>query len=128
VTLSSSEAEYTAVSRAARDITWLTALARDMCIPLANEGAVLRVDDKAYTRHDHQNAPVCTPITAISVDNTGAIAMANAEGPTKRTKHIDVQHHYVQQQVAAGVIKLRHVVCFRQFGFCRVGCSFYSEG
>jgi hypothetical protein len=109
VTLSSSEAEYTAVSRAARDITWLTALAKDMRIPLANEGAVLRVDDKAYTRHDHANAPVSTPTTAISVDNTGAIAMANAEGPTKRTKHIDVQHHYVQQQVAAGVIKLRQV-------------------
>jgi hypothetical protein len=46
VTLSSSEAEYTAVSRVARDISWLTALARGMRIPLANDGAARRVDDK----------------------------------------------------------------------------------
>jgi hypothetical protein len=58
VTLSSSEAEYTAVSRVARDITWLTALARDMCIPLANDGAALRADDKSRRRCDHADAPV----------------------------------------------------------------------
>jgi hypothetical protein len=105
VTLSSPEAECT-VSRAARDITWVTSLARDMCIPLASESAVLHVDEKAYTRHDHPNPPVSTPITAIAVDNSGDITMANVEGPTKRTKHIDIHRHYVQQQVAAGVLAL----------------------
>jgi hypothetical protein len=35
--------------------------------------------------------------------------VANAGGPTKRTKHIDGQHHCVQIRAAAGVLTLRQV-------------------
>jgi hypothetical protein len=39
----------------------------------------------------------------------GAINMARCEGPTKRTKHIDVQHHYLQEQVASNAFRLQQV-------------------
>jgi hypothetical protein len=35
--------------------------------------------------------------------------MARCEGPTKRTKHIDVKHHYLQQQVASNAFHLQQI-------------------
>jgi hypothetical protein len=46
---------------------------------------------------------------ALGIDNKGAIVMAWCEGPTKRTKHIDVKHHYLQQQVASNAFRLQQL-------------------
>jgi hypothetical protein len=35
--------------------------------------------------------------------------MDRCEGPTKRTKHIDVKHHYLQQQVATNAFRLQQI-------------------
>jgi hypothetical protein len=35
--------------------------------------------------------------------------MARSEGPTKRTKHIDVKHYYLQQQVSTNVFRLQQI-------------------
>jgi hypothetical protein len=82
---SSSEAEYVAAAHAARDITWFTRLLHDWALP-------------------RLPGP-----TTLQIDNKGAIDMAHANGPTKRTKHIDVKHHYIQQQVQASVLTLQQV-------------------
>lgn len=35
----------------------------------------------------------------LHMDNKGAIDMAHANGPSKRTKHIEVQQHFIQQLI-----------------------------
>jgi hypothetical protein len=37
--------------------------------------------------------------TPTSVDNQGAKKIAESTGPTKWSKHIEVQHFYVQEKV-----------------------------
>jgi hypothetical protein len=39
------------------------------------------------------------PPTPTSVNNQGAKKVAESTGPTKRSKHIEVQHFYVQEKV-----------------------------
>ena len=53
--------------------------------------------------------PDIGPDARLKIDNTGAIALANANGPTKRTKHLDVRYHYIQQQVQRKVFAIDHV-------------------
>ena len=51
------------------------------------------------------------PTSAITVhsDSQGAIALAKNPEHHKRTKHIDIQHHYVREQVAAGTVVMPHI-------------------
>ena len=42
--------------------------------------------------------------TVIREDNHGAIAMAKNPVGHKRTKHIDIKHHFVREAVDAGTI------------------------
>jgi hypothetical protein len=48
-------------------------------------------------------------IIALGIDSKRAIDMARREGPTKRTKHIDVKHHYLKQQVASYAFHLQQI-------------------
>ena len=45
----------------------------------------------------------------LNVDNTGAIDLANIWSTTGKTKHIDVQFHYLRELVDQGMIKLNFV-------------------
>ena len=45
----------------------------------------------------------------IQVDNKGAIDIANGEAVTKRSKHIEVRFHMVQDLVKKGKIRLTYV-------------------
>jgi hypothetical protein len=108
VSHSSTEAEYIAADTGARVLVWLAALADDFRVPLARRPTTLTIDDKPAARyHDGRITVDNRADLAIHVDNSGAIDMAYASGPTKRTKHLDVRHHYIQQCVARRVLRLQ---------------------
>lgn len=79
VALSSVEAEYMAATQATREAVWWRAFFTELGLP---------------------------PTTATTVysDSQGAIALGKNPEHHKRTKHIDIKHHYVREQVAAGTV------------------------
>jgi hypothetical protein len=109
----------------------LAQLAGDLRVPLFKLSTTLTIDDKpAATYH---NGVVITderPDVALHVDNKGAIDMAHAHGPTKRTKHLDVRHHYLQQCVARKVLRMRQCTTDAQLADCLTspsrGSSFFK--
>lgn len=82
VALSTSEAEYTAASLAARQALWLRKL----------------LEDFSYEQKES---------TEIFSDSKSAIAMAKNPSFHGRTKHIDVQYHFIRTLVADGRIVLK---------------------
>jgi hypothetical protein len=85
---SSAEAEYIAVAHADRDLTWIIKLAQQWHIPLR---------EPISSHRGPYDTPRPTTPFELRIDNKGAVDMASASGPTKRTKHIDVKNHYIQQ-------------------------------
>lgn len=83
VALSTSEAEYVALSVATQEAVWLRRLFSD-----------LRVDPQEPTM--------------LMEDNQGTIAIAKNPISHARTKHIDIRYHYVREAVQAGVINLTY--------------------
>ena len=81
VALSSSEAEYIAVSEAAKEIMF-----------------VLNVLESL-------NIEVQSPVT-VRVDNMGAIFMTENNSSGGRTRHIDTRWHYVKDLVQGGVLEV----------------------
>lgn len=84
VALSSTEAEYMANADCAREVTWLRRLLTDMGCP--------------------QSQP-----TLVLADNQGCIQLANNPSTSSRTKHIDLRHHYIQEAVRDGKIKMEFI-------------------
>lgn len=84
VALSSSEAEYGALSLAVSEGIWLRGILEDLkVLPL----------DESFT---------------IFEDNHGCISMAkNVE--CKRAKHIDVKHHFLRDHVIKGTVKIEPI-------------------
>jgi hypothetical protein len=80
VTLSSTEAEYFALSEVTREIMFIKQVLESMGINLT------------------------LPIL-VKVDNVGAIYLSNNFSLSQRTKHIDVRRHYVREYVQDGIIK-----------------------
>ena len=85
VSLSSTQAEYQAVSEACREILWVLSVFTELPIP------------------DKIKLPVL-----IMEDNQGCIAMAKNPVKHERNKHIDVKHHFIRDLVESGVISLRY--------------------
>lgn len=83
VATSSSEAEYVALSTASAEAIWLRGLMRDLH----------QINDEAVT---------------IFEDNQGCIAMAN-NLESKRSKHIDIKHHFIRDHVMNGVIQIKSI-------------------
>jgi len=81
VTLSSSEAEFVALSEAAKEIKLIVQV-------------LLSIEIK-----------VELPII-VHVDNVGAIFMAENVSTSPRTKHVDVHYHFVREFVEEGFIKI----------------------
>ena len=77
VALSSTEAEYIALSDVAREAAWLRQL-------LSELGHVQVPHDQCITIH---------------VDNQSSIAMGKTGEFHKRSKHIDVKFHFVRDQI-----------------------------
>jgi hypothetical protein len=84
VALSSCEAEYVAMSQAAQELVFLRGLLKDLGI-------------------ESGEAPT------LYGDNQGAIALSNNPIGHKRSKHIDIRHHYIRQLVSANTIELKYV-------------------
>jgi hypothetical protein len=83
VALSSTEAEYMAASNAAREAVWLRQLLTELGF-----------------------APVAP--TVIQCDNQGALALVKNPVKHARTKHIDVQHHFIRELVEQGKVALEY--------------------
>jgi hypothetical protein len=81
VTLSSTEAEYFALSELAKEIIYLKQLIEHMGIKLQY------------------------PII-VRVDNVGAIYIGNNFSTSQRTKHIDVRAHFVREFIEDGILKI----------------------
>jgi len=93
VAVSTTEAEYMAMSTASRHLTWLQramAELKQTTIP----GTV------ATKNHD---------IDYLLGDNQGALELARNHRISERTKHIDVHYHHVREQLHAGSYGLRYV-------------------
>lgn len=85
VALSSVESEYIALSSATQELVYLRQLLEDIGYP--------------------QSSP-----TVIYEDNQGAIQLADNHGTySKRTKHIDVRHHYLRDIIKNGWLLVRHI-------------------
>ncbi|PKU59087.1 Retrovirus-related Pol polyprotein from transposon TNT 1-94 [Dendrobium catenatum] len=84
VAKSSTEAEYRSLSAANSEVVWLRRLAAELHLPQPNP-------------------------TTIHCDNTSAIAIAKNPVFHARTKHIEIDYHFIRQQISAGDIKLVHI-------------------
>ena len=84
IALSTTEAEYMAVSQCTREALWLRQLMSD--VGLEQEKS-----------------------TPIMCDNQGAIALVKNPTHHARSKHIDIQHHFVREKVESDVIALQYI-------------------
>ncbi|KAE8975293.1 hypothetical protein PF005_g25705 [Phytophthora fragariae] len=46
--------------------------------------------------------------TTIWGDNQGAIALAQNAGYHARTKHVDIRHHFIRENVERGTVKVEY--------------------
>jgi len=85
IALSTTEAEYMAMTQATKEIMWLRIL----------------LDEIGAFKH-------IGSISQLHADNQGAIALARNPEYHARTKHIDIQYHFIRHQVTAEKIHLRY--------------------
>ena len=85
VALSSTEAEYMALTQAVKESLWLQGILLDI-------GA----------RKHHGE------VENINVDNQGAIALARNPEFHARTKHISIQYHFIREHIKNGEIELTY--------------------
>lgn len=86
VALSSTEAEYMSSTQACKEAIWWRALLGELQL--------------GFNKSDP---------TTILADSQGCIALAKNPEFHARTKHIDVQHHFVREKVAEGVVILKYI-------------------
>jgi hypothetical protein len=84
VSLSSTEAEYMACCFATREAVWLRRLLQDLGIQISGP-------------------------TVMFQDSTGCKSLSENWRADQRTKHIDVQYHFVREQVEAQTVSLSRV-------------------
>jgi histone deacetylase 1/2 len=90
VSRSSAEAEYRAVANAVAECTWLRQLLSELSCPV----------DKA---------------TVVFCDNVSAVYLSANPVHHRRTKHIELDIHFVREQVALGHVRVLHVPTSQQF-------------
>jgi len=83
VATSTTEAEYVACTNAVKELIWIGNFLKE----LGREA-------------DGQNT--------LFSDNQGAIALAHNPEFHARTKHIDIQHHFIRECVESGQVKLEY--------------------
>jgi len=94
IALSTTEAEYMALTQAAKEAIWVSRfLAELQGIPVNTESTLEPLGSK----------------TRIYVDNQDSIAVARNPEFHARTKHIAIQEHYVREKVTTGEIELEYL-------------------
>lgn len=83
VALSSMEAKYMAESQAARHAIWLRTLFTELQLPYSEP-------------------------TTINADNQSAIDYSSNSGHHSRSKHIDIQHHFIREKIISNEIKIQY--------------------
>jgi hypothetical protein len=86
VALSSTEAEYMALTQPTKEVIWLRFLLSEIL-------------DRQYKK---------LPSITIFADNQGCIALAHNPKYHARTKHINIQHHFVREKVEGGEVSLEY--------------------
>lgn len=114
VALSSTEAKYIAFTLAAKEAMWLRLLLTELGILEANnQHAEINVRQEntgvKALKEDIAQSPPCGNSIDIKGDNQGSIALAHNPVFHARTKHIDIQHHYIRDKVSAGRINLTYI-------------------
>ncbi|CAA7061320.1 unnamed protein product [Microthlaspi erraticum] len=89
VSKSSNEAEYRTLTLTAQELTWLSALHRDLGI--------------AQTKS-----------TLLQCDNLSAVYLSANPAFHNRSKHFDTDWHYIREQVALGLIETKHMPATEQ--------------
>ena len=84
IALSSTEAEFTAASETGKTILYLRSILHELGFS--------------------QYLP-----TILFEDNTGALHMANAQQPTRRTRHMDTKYFALQDWVESGQVELTQI-------------------
>jgi ribosomal protein L24 len=84
VVLSTTEAEYVAISETVREIKFIIQILESMALII--------------------EYPVI-----VHVDNVGAIFLANNRTTGERTKHVDIRHHFVREYIEDGMVKIMFV-------------------
>lgn len=84
VALSSTEAEYIALSSAVCEIIWLKQLA------------------------DEINREIAKKVT-VFCDNQSTIKLSESDAFRPRTKHIDIRYHHLREKIEAGVIDIEYI-------------------
>ncbi|KAK1683226.1 hypothetical protein QYE76_044074 [Lolium multiflorum] len=90
VSRSSAEAEYRAVANAVAEVSWLRQLLVELSCPVAKA-------------------------TVVYCDNVSAVYLSANPVHHRRTKHIELDIHFVREQVALGHIRVLHVPTSQQF-------------
>ena len=82
IVLSSTEAEYMALSDSCQQLMWLRSLFNEIGISI-------------------QSLPLCG-------DNQGSIFLASNPIQERRTKHIDIRYHFIRYTIEEGKIRLTY--------------------
>jgi hypothetical protein len=84
IALSTTEAEYMASTQATKEAIWMTKLMKELGYMKEKKAMVIRCD------------------------NQGAISLTKNPTQHARTKHIDVQHHFVRERVENGEVTFEY--------------------
>ncbi|OWY97683.1 hypothetical protein PHMEG_00031731, partial [Phytophthora megakarya] len=84
VALISAEAEYIVLGQCTQEVLWTRTMLKD----LGHEQGVA---------------------TQVLEDNQGAIALASNAGYNARTKHVDIKHHFIRENVSRDMIDVNYV-------------------
>jgi hypothetical protein len=90
VSRSSAEAEYRAVANGVAEATWLRQLLLELQAPLSR-------------------------CTLVYCDNISAVYLSNNPVQHQRTKHVEIDLHFVREKVAIGQVRVLHVPTTSQF-------------
>jgi hypothetical protein len=101
VALSSTEAEYMCLSDTTRQIIWIESLFKEMNFDISN--------------------------IALCGDNQGAIFLASNPAQEHRSKHIDIQYHYIRECVEEKKVILHFVPTTEQIADIMTKCLSYDK-
>ncbi|KRY25663.1 Retrovirus-related Pol polyprotein from transposon TNT 1-94, partial [Trichinella britovi] len=83
VALSTTEAEYMALSHAAQETAWLRSLQSEL--------------EKESSK------------PTLLCNNSGSVSISTGQSSSARTRHIEIRHHFVKEKIQEGEIEMRQI-------------------